>query len=120
MRRTRVRGPDGGSVTAETALALPAVALGLALIIGVADVSATQLRCLDAARAAARRAARGDPAGAVAGVARTVGPRGAVVAIGRSSSTVRVSVTAAVRLPLPGRPEVSVRSTAVADVEGSP
>jgi len=110
---------DRGTVTAETALALPAVVLALALVLGVAEVSAAQVRCVDAARAAARRAARGDSAGAVTAVAHAVGPSGAAVGISGSASSVTVTVSADVRLPLPGRPSLRVRSSATADVEES-
>ena len=54
---------DGGSVTAEAALALPAVVLVLATVVGVGRVVTAQIQCVDGARAAARLAARGEPAG---------------------------------------------------------
>lgn len=107
-------------MTAETALALPAVVVALALVLGVAQVGAAQVRSLDAARAGARRAARGDTPGSVVAAARAVGPRGAAVAVSRSGSTVRVTVAAPVRLSLPGAPVLTVRSSAVADAEQTP
>jgi hypothetical protein len=114
------RDTDRGTVTAETALALPAVVIALTLVLGVAEVAAAQVRCLDAARAAARRAARGDAAAAVTGVARAVGPAGSTVTVGHTARTVTVVVATTVRLPLPGRPALLVRSGASADVESAP
>ncbi|MCC9307545.1 pilus assembly protein [Kitasatospora sp. RB6PN24] len=87
---------DGGYVTAETAVLLPAlIALMLLLVWGVL-VAAAQLRCIDAARVAARAAARGDAD--PADQARKVAPPGAAVEVVESSDTVRVLVEA----PCPG------------------
>lgn len=111
-------GPQRGSVTAETALALPAVVVALLLVLAVAQVSAAQVACVDAARAAARRAARGEAPAAVVAAARAVGPGGTVVGVTRSGTSVTVTVSAPVRLPLPGTPSLTVRSAATADTEG--
>lgn len=106
-----------GSVTAELALALPSVVLLLAVVLAAGDVVAGQIRCVDAARAGARAAARGDPPAAVAGTARAAGPTGARVSMQRSGSRIAVEVTARIGLPLPGGAFVTVRSRALADVE---
>ena len=53
---------DRASATAETAVALPALVLALGMCVWVLALVATTLRCAEAARAAARTAARGDPA----------------------------------------------------------
>lgn len=71
------RSPDDrGAVTVEAAIALFALVAVLALsfagIVAVVD----QLRCTDAAREAARLAARGEPERATEAVAR-IGPSGA-------------------------------------------
>ena len=55
---------DRGSVTAEFALAMPAVALVLLMCLSGMQVAALQVRLQDAAAAAARSLARGDRAGA--------------------------------------------------------
>ncbi|WP_233149772.1 TadE family type IV pilus minor pilin [Kineosporia sp. A_224] len=104
-------------MTAETALALPAVVLVLGLVLGVVEVGGAQVRAVDAARASARRAARGDSPGAVLAAARALAPPGATVSVGRSGTGVVVTVSAAVHVSLPGAPAVSVRARAVADAE---
>ncbi|WP_088320911.1 TadE family type IV pilus minor pilin [Kineosporia sp. R_H_3] len=108
---------ERGTVTAETALALPAVVLVLGLVLGVVEVGGAQVRAVDAARAAARRAARGDSPGAVLAAARALAPAGATVSVGRSGGSVTVTVSAAVHVSLPGAPAVTVRARAVADAE---
>lgn len=56
---------ERGSVTAEFALALPAVMLVFACCLAGLQVAGTQLRVQDAAAAAARSLARGDPTAVV-------------------------------------------------------
>ncbi len=108
-----------GSVTAELALAMPALIVCLSAVLGVGRVVIAQVQCLDAARAAARAAARGDaPAEAVAAGA-AVAPDGGHVALRRSPSTVTARVSAPVRLPLPGSASVVVTGTAHAQSERS-
>jgi len=104
-------------VTAETALVLPAVVLVLALVLGVGKVVSVQLQCIDAARAAARQAARGESGEIVGAVARRFGPGGARVSVSRGNGTVDVEVSATVHLPGPGWPVAQVRGHAVAQVE---
>ncbi len=58
---------DRGSATAEFAIALPAVALVLAAVLGGLQVGAASIRAQDAAADAARGLARGDAVGVVAG-----------------------------------------------------
>lgn len=111
---------DCGSVTAETAVALPAlVVLLVAALTAVSAISA-QLRCVDAAGEIVRAAARGDPAGADAG--RQTAPTGAVVTVTGDSRTVRAVVTARVGPVGSWLPAVTVRATAVAarEPEGLP
>lgn len=68
--RRRGRCRDGGAVTAEAAMALPVlVAFVLALVWALA-AAADQIRCVDAARAGARAAARSEPEHAVRTAAR--------------------------------------------------
>jgi len=57
---------DRGSVTAEFALAFPAVLGVVALLLGGVQVSALQVRAQDAAADAARGLGRGDPPAVVA------------------------------------------------------
>jgi Flp pilus assembly protein TadG len=74
IRRIVAAGPDDrGSVVAEFAVALPAVAV--VLLLGAAALAAcgTQVRLQDAAADAARLAARGEPSDRVASAAAQVG-----------------------------------------------
>ncbi|MEU6233182.1 TadE family type IV pilus minor pilin [Kitasatospora sp. NPDC047058] len=83
---------DAGFVTAETAVALPALVLLAVMLIWGVLAAGAQIRCVDAARAGARAAARGEPdAAAIAGSAA---PPGAVVRIAVEADTVRVTVDA--------------------------
>lgn len=105
---------ERGSVSVEAALALCSlvVVLGLALG-GVAAVSA-QLRCVDAAREAARLTARGeqDRAGEVAA---RIAPRDARVGVQVRGDEVLVDVVAA---PAGGLlPGLDVRARAIAVLE---
>jgi hypothetical protein len=106
-----------GSVTAELALALPVVVLALSVLIGVGRVVAAELQCIDAARAGARWAARGESGGAIAEVARQFGPQGAQVVVSGGGRTVEVVVSATVRLPGTGWPTLRVSGHAVGEVE---
>ncbi|VEG28376.1 TadE family type IV pilus minor pilin [Actinomyces howellii] len=85
-------------VTAELAVAMPAVVLVLLIVLAAASAGITQLRVADAARVAARQAAIGsvDPAGA----ARRVAP-GVSVSVERGELTC-VSVSRRVPGPLGG------------------
>ena len=65
--------PDAGTVTAELAVALPAVLLVLAACLGALHVGVEQARLDAAAAVASRSAARGDPASVAIGRAVTAG-----------------------------------------------
>lgn len=117
-RRRTPRGADArGSVTAELALALPAVLVLLCVVVATGQVVMAQVRCVDAARAAARLAARGEPSAAILATAHEAAPARARVGLYRSGSLIRVDVRAVVRLPLPGMPGIPVQARAVAEVE---
>ncbi len=126
--RTRSR-RDAGMVTAETAVLLPVLVVVLAAAVFVLACVAAQLECVDAARSAARLAARGEPAPAVTRTAERLAPGEARVALTTGSglgdaATVEVVVTAQVRpfgRALRGLPAVRVSARAVAAVEpGTP
>ncbi len=111
-----------GSVTAETAVLLPVLLVVLAAAIGVLACVAAQLRCVDAARAAARVAARGDTAQVVRTAGERLAPPGATVTLrSAGEGLVEVVVAAQVR-PFGGAldalPAVPVSGRAVAAVEG--
>ncbi|MEU5280334.1 TadE family type IV pilus minor pilin [Streptomyces asoensis] len=106
---------DRGFVTAESAVVLPVLALfATALVYGLLIMSA-QIRCVDAARAGARAAARQDAPEAILEVTRAVAPRGAEVTVGREGDQVRVVVVA--RPPALRVLPVELREEAVAAAE---
>jgi hypothetical protein len=109
--------PGRGSVTAEFAVLLPGLALLIALMMSAAAVAVAQLKCIDAARSAARLAARHEPSSAVLAAARSTGPGGAEIQVSSGTGAVVVRVRAQVSLPLPGRPTLGVSSTSVARME---
>lgn len=80
---------DDGSVTAEFAVALPAVAVVLAACLLGLQVAGTQLRLQDAAALAARALARGDPPGSAVGLVA-----GAALSEGRDGALVCATLTA--------------------------
>jgi len=92
---------DRGSATAEVAVVLPAAVVVLAVMLWAIAVAGAQLLCIDAARAAARAAARGESAVATVAAAREIAPAGARVVLRRSGERVSVLVTATVRPPGP-------------------
>ncbi len=85
-----------GMVTAETALALPALALVVGLMLWALLTAIAQLRCVDAARAAARSVARGDGLAESVAAGRRLAPAGAHIRVERSGGLVRVNVEARV------------------------
>jgi Flp pilus assembly protein TadG len=112
--RTGLRG-DAGMVTAELAAALPVLVLLLAVALSAVSVADLRVRTQDAAREAARAAARGDPDEARR-LAGDVAP-GASLTL----STADGDVTAVAQVhahPLASwLPEVTVTARAVAALE---
>ncbi|WP_310741159.1 TadE family type IV pilus minor pilin [Microbispora sp. H10670] len=105
-------------MTAETAVALPALVLVLTASLWAVAATDAQLRCVDAARAGARAAARGEAPEQVRAVVLRLAPADATVSVAAGAGTVRVEVTATVR-PLWRsflRP-VRLRASAVSDTE---
>ncbi|MGI5161944.1 TadE family type IV pilus minor pilin [Microbispora sp. CA-102843] len=92
-------GRERGSVTAETAVALPALVLVLTAALWAVTIVGAQLRCVDAARAGARAAARGEAAEEVSAAVLRLAPEGATVSIRVGADTTRVEVIATVRPP---------------------
>lgn len=87
-------GRQGGYVTAEAAVVLPALALVTVMLLWGVMTAAAQIRCVDAARAGARAAARSEPDSQVRAAALSAAPRGARVSLRRTQDLVRVRVTA--------------------------
>lgn len=96
--RPGVRGSDRGGVTAEAAMAVPVLAMFALALVWALMAASAQIRCVDAARAGARAAARSEPEAQVLEVTRSAAPDGAEVAMQRSGELWRVRVAA----PMPG------------------
>jgi hypothetical protein len=107
-------------VTAETATVLPFLVLITFALAWMVSVGIGQVRCLDAAREAARIAARGDGTAAAVAVATRVAPTGAVVSVHQGAEAVEVQVTVDRAAPLPVLGDalaVAISATATAAVE---
>lgn len=113
MRRER------GSVTAETAIVLPAIVLVIAALVGVITVVTAQLRCQDAAREAARAAARAETPNVVSELARRAAPAGSATTVTTAGDQITVTVRARVRILGGLLSSVTVTSHAVALAEPS-
>ncbi|GAA2722009.1 TadE family type IV pilus minor pilin [Cellulomonas aerilata] len=85
-------GTERGSVTAELALALPAVVGLLVVVLLLASAATSQLRCADAARAGARAAALGEDRALVVAIAQRVAGQGATVTVEAADPWVTVTV----------------------------
>lgn len=111
--------PERGAVTVEAALALCSLLAVLALVLAGVSAVAAQLRCVDAAREAARLTARGQRERAE-DLARRIAPQGAVVTIRVHGDEIlaRVSAKPVARL-LPGV-DVSAEAVSVAEPEYLP
>lgn len=92
-RSGRRRRDDRGGVTVEAAIALGAFGVVLAAALGGVAAAVTQVRCVDAAREAARLAALGDLAGAQR-IAALIAP-GSSLAVHTEGAQVRAEVDTA-------------------------
>jgi hypothetical protein len=111
-QRRRLAADERGMVTIEAAFAIASIVAVLVIgVIAVAAVAA-HVRCIDAAREAARIAAQGDSVTAQR-VAERVGPRGAAVRIRTDGDL----IVARVRVDVPLLPGVDVGAEAVAAIE---
>ncbi|MBT0567131.1 pilus assembly protein TadE [Williamsia sp. CHRR-6] len=99
-------------VTVEAAFAIAAIVAVLVLGVGSVLAVGTHIRCIDAAREAARIAAQGDSAGA-SNAGRSVAPAGAGVDISVRGDRAVVSV----RASSPMLPGVDLGATATAVIE---
>jgi len=105
---------EAGSTTAELAVGLPGLVLLTFAGIGAVSAVLTQLQCVDAAREAARAAARGE-SGVVAG--GRVAPPGSAVVVVIEGDVARATVRARPR-PLGRRlPAITITASAVAAIE---
>lgn len=117
-RRAGVTSPrERGSATAELAVALPAVVLVLVVVLVVGSAALAQLRCGDAARAAARAAALGEDAAAVQAIALELAGETAEVTASTAGGWVRVVVSRPVSLGWLGAGALTARAEATVPVE---
>ena len=93
------RRPESGAVTAETAVALPLLAVFTISMAWLVSMGITQVRALDAARETARAAARSDGAGSAMALGRRVAPSGSRISLGHGDGTVVVKVSSPVNGP---------------------
>jgi Flp pilus assembly protein TadG len=113
------RADDRGAVTVEAALALCSLVTVLALVLAAVSAVAAQLRCVDAAREAARLTARGEQDRAEL-LARRIAPRGATVAVTVHGDEILARVSAdPVAGLLPGI-DVGAEAAAVMEPVGPP
>src|SRR6195952_4090112 len=111
---------DAGMVTAETAMAMPALVIVLLMCMFGISAGQQMLQCGDAARLSARAYARGDGVLSSQALARKVAPDGSRVSIRKSGDSVTVDV--ATTLKGPGflktlLPSMSIHQTATAPME---
>ncbi len=99
----RALGPlrsERGSVTAETAIAIPCLAVVGMLLMWAIGIGSSALALADAAGQAARAAARGESTAVVAFLASRAAPR-ADVAVRQQGGLVNVDLAQRVSIPLP-------------------
>jgi hypothetical protein len=93
------RHDESGAVTAETAMALPLIAIFALSMAWLVTIGITDVRAIDAARETARAAARSDSSGEATALGRRVAPDGSRVTVSRSSGAVLARVSSPVRGP---------------------
>ncbi|MGW7517029.1 TadE family type IV pilus minor pilin [Streptomyces sp. NPDC054796] len=104
-------------MTAEAAVVIPTLVLLTAVLLWGVMAAATQIQCVDGARAGARAAARGETEGGVRDAVRSAAPHGARVTTAKEGDLVRVRVRA--RTAGPGALTVELDADAVALDEAS-
>jgi hypothetical protein len=104
-------------------MVLPVLALLLAVGLWAVAVAGAQVRCVDAARDAARAVARGESDATATTAAEAAAPGGAQIAVSRTGGLVTVTVSARVGGgvgPLSAITAPTVSATATAESEGGP
>jgi Flp pilus assembly protein TadG len=103
-------------VTAEIAVAMPVLMLMLGAALTAVAVIGGQMRCVDAAREAARALARGDSVSSARSLALAAGPRGATLTAQVDKAQVRATVRTRID-PVGLLPGFTVSAEAVASPE---
>lgn len=93
------RRDETGAVTAETAVALPLIAVFTLSMAWLVSIGITDVRALDAARETARAAARSEDSGEATALGHRVAPEGSRITIARSGGAVVARVTSPVNGP---------------------
>lgn len=106
---------DQGAVTAEAAMTIPVLVIFALALLWALMAASAQIRCVDAARAGARAAARSEPEAQVRETALSAAPGRARVQVERAGDLWRVSVTAPT--PGPGPLAVTLSAEAAAAAE---
>lgn len=117
----RAAAGEGGTATAEVAVCLPALVIVLAVSVWAVQAASAQLRCVDAARLAARAVARGEAVPAARAAAEAAAGERAAVSVEVSGDSVRVRVER--RVPAPVRLAaftVTVAADATSQLEPTP
>lgn len=91
---------EDGAVTAEVAVALPAVVALLAVVLAAASLGLSQLRIEEAARAGAREVMRGESAAAAGATVRRIAGHQAHIAVQPGGGYDTVTVTTTVDVPV--------------------
>ena len=105
---------DRGAYTAELATSMPALVLLFVVGLTAVDVLITKVRCVDAARDAARAVARGESPDSLSD---RYGPSGATVSVTIDGELVRATVRTTTHPFGPHVPGFAVQAGAVAAVE---
>lgn len=105
---------EDGAVTAELAVAFPAVIALLAVVLAAAALGLSQLRIEEAARAGAREVMRGESAAVVGATVRRIAGEQAVIAVQPGDSYNTVTVTTTVDVPVLDLLDVDLSARAVA------
>lgn len=108
---------DRGTVTAETAVALPSLLLVLGIALGAVEAAATRVACIDAARIGARALARGEDPAAARSAAERAAPPHSHVSLHEDALDAEVTVRAPVRVGPLDLPSLTVAGHAVTPME---
>lgn len=105
---------DDGAVTAEVAVAFPAVVALLAVVLAAASLGLSQLRIEEAARAGAREVMRGESPAAVGATVRRIAGDQAHIAVQPGHGYDTVTVTTTVDVPVLDLFDLNLSARAVA------